>query len=48
MNINMGDEQIACMQEDDYRKLLKINVCDTAFFELQQLKETHSKVRDNY
>ena len=48
MNIHISDEQIAQMQVDDYKKLIKKNVNDTAFNELQQLKETHSKVRDNY
>ena len=35
------------MQEDEYKKLIKKCVHDTAFNELQQLKESHSKVRDN-
>ena len=48
MNIHMSDEQIAQMQENDYKKLIKRNVHDTAFHELQQLKGTHSKVWDNY
>ena len=48
MNIHMSDEQIAQMQEDDYKKLIKRNVHDTAFHELQQFKGTHSKVWDNY
>ena len=47
MGIDMTDEQIVQMQELDYKKLIKNKVNSTAFNELEQLKEGHSKVRDN-
>ena len=47
MNIHMSDDMITQMHETEYKKLIKRNVYETAFNELQQLKESHSKVRDN-
>ena len=47
MNMHMSDDLIAQMQEAEYKKLIKRTVYDTAFNELQLLKESHSKVRGN-
>ena len=43
----MTDEQILQMTELDYKKLIKSKVLSTAYDELKQLKQGHSKVRDN-
>ena len=48
INMHISDEIIVQMDEADYKKLIKRNVYETAFNELQQLKESHSKVRDNW
>ena len=47
MNIHMSDDIISQMPELEYKKLIKSAVYDTAFNELQLLKESHSKVREN-
>ena len=47
MGIVLTDEQIVQMQEVDYKKLIKSRVNITAFNELEQLKQGHSKVKDN-
>ena len=47
MDIHMSDDHIAQMHESEYKKLIKRKVYYTAFMELEQLKESHSKVRDN-
>ena len=47
MNLHMSDELIAQMSEAEYKKLVKKAVYDTAVNQLQQLKESHSKVREN-
>jgi hypothetical protein len=47
MDLNMSDEIIARMSEGDYRDIVKSKVKETAWKELETLKEGHSKVRDN-
>ena len=47
MNFHMSDDLIAQMPEAEYKKLVKKAVYDTAFNQLQLLKESHSKVREN-
>ena len=47
MDIHISDDHIAQMHESEYKKLIKRKVYDTAFIELEQLKESHSRVRDN-
>ena len=47
MGLNMSDELIAQIPEAEYKKLIKSKVNETAFKELENLKEGHSKVRDN-
>ena len=47
MDIHMSDDHIAQMHESEYKKLIQRKVYYTAFMELEQLKESHSKVRDN-
>ena len=43
----MSDELIAQIPEGDYKDLIKSKVHETAWKELETLKEGHSKVRDN-
>ena len=47
MSINITDEQILQMIALDYKKLIKNKVLRTAYDKLEQLKQGHSKVRDN-
>ena len=48
IDLHMSDENVAQMPVYEYKKLIKSKFHDTAFNELEELKEGHSKVRDNY
>ena len=47
MGLVMNDDQIAGMNVEDYQKLIKETVQEKAFKDLQSLKNSHSKVKDN-
>ena len=47
MNINLTETEIRNMSEQDYKTLIKNSVRQTAFDELQLIKESHSKVKNN-
>ena len=47
IGLMMNDKEIEDMTENDYKKLIKSKVRQTAFNELEALKESHSKVLQN-
>ena len=47
MGIHMSDDHIAGMPSEDYKKYIKETVHEKAFQDLQKIKNSHSKVKEN-
>ena len=48
IGIHMSKEHIASLSHFEYKKFIKEKVRSTAFFNLEQIKSTHTKVQDNF
>ena len=47
LEISMNDEEIEKMHSEDYKAMVKDKVRKSAFKELEQMKDSHIKVREN-